>query len=246
MAAFSLYLRRLTCSVEAFFQLVPNMPRLLHRSRLLARLALPPTHSNFPHPSLIHAICASAASWCPPAVYERSTLARAWDGNWPNEKNMTFALRQAAYGKEAVQDGLNTGNRLFDVVRAMIILSRVFIDDTRCVWCAMRGVELIGRMLECWAYSGLVSRMLLPLGLNVRSAELSLKSVMLPPPADALEREERRVTVWMSFYHDTVGRLATVSNKLALTARSPVPLRDGARRCRSTNLSVSSRDALPP
>jgi hypothetical protein len=46
---------------------------------------------------------------------------------------MTFALRQAAYGKEAVQDGLNTGNRLFDVVRAMIILSRVFIDDTRWV-----------------------------------------------------------------------------------------------------------------
>ena len=60
-------------------------------------------------------------------------------------------------------------------------------------------------MLECWAYSGLVSRMLLPLGLNVRSAELSLKSVMLPPPSDALEREERRVTVWMAFYHDTVG-----------------------------------------
>lgn len=63
---------------------------------------------------------------------------------------------------------------------------------------------LTGRMLECWAYSGLVSRMLLPLGLNVRSAELSLKSVMLPPPADALEREERRVAVWMAFYHDTV------------------------------------------
>jgi hypothetical protein len=58
-------------------------------------------------------------------------------------------------------------------------------------------------MLECWAYSGLVSRMILPLGLNVRSAELSLKSVMQPPPADALEREERRAVVWMAMYHDT-------------------------------------------
>ena len=46
-------------------------------------------------------------------------------------KSLSFGLKQAAYGKEAVQDGLNTGNRLFDVVRAMIILSRVFIDDTR-------------------------------------------------------------------------------------------------------------------
>jgi hypothetical protein len=60
-------------------------------------------------------------------------------------------------------------------------------------------------MLECWTYSGLATRMITPLGLNVRSAEYALKSVMLPPPADALEREERRVTVWMAFYHDTVG-----------------------------------------
>jgi hypothetical protein len=59
-------------------------------------------------------------------------------------------------------------------------------------------------MLECWAYNGLVARMILPLGLNVRSAELSLKSVMLPPPADALEREERRAAMWFALYHDTV------------------------------------------
>ena len=64
-------------------------------------------------------------------------------------------------------------------------------------------VDTVIRMLECWAYAGLVARMILPLGLNVRSAELSLKSVMLPPPADALEREERRSAVWMAFYHDT-------------------------------------------
>ena len=48
-----------------------------------------------------------------------------------SEKSMSFGLKQAAYAKDAVQDGLNNGNRLFDVVRAMIILSRVFIDDTR-------------------------------------------------------------------------------------------------------------------
>jgi hypothetical protein len=74
-------------------------------------------------------------------------------------------------------------------------------------------------MLECWAYSGLVARMMLPLGLNVRSAELSLKSVMLPPPADALEREERRIAVWMAFYHDTVGSLNVLRQKLTILDR---------------------------
>ncbi|ORY32255.1 hypothetical protein BCR39DRAFT_523592 [Naematelia encephala] len=183
--------------VEAFFDLVPNIPRVLHRARFLARLALPPTHANFPHPALIHAVCSAAAAWCHPDVYSRSAAAKQMymsaEGKQVN--SLSFGLRQAAYGKEAVQDGLNTGNRLFDVVRAMIILSRVFIDDTR--------------MLECWAYCGLVARMILPLGLNVRSAELSLKSVMLPPPVDALEREERRVAVWMGFYHDTVASAAS-------------------------------------
>ncbi|WVQ71532.1 hypothetical protein IAR50_001071 [Cryptococcus sp. DSM 104548] len=192
--------------VDAFDH-VPNLPRILHRARFLARLALPPTHANFPHPSLIHAICASAAAFCDPGIYEKSTRDKQWanygmDGSasWgpegkPSKTSGTFGVRQTLFAKEAVQEGLNTGNRLFDVVRAMIILCRVFIDDTR--------------MLECWAYGGLVARMILPLGLNVRSAELSLKSVMLPPPQDALEREERRAAIWMAFYHDTIASAAS-------------------------------------
>ena len=71
-----------------------------------------------------------------------------------------------------------------------IILSRYLLDETK--------------MLKCWIFTGLATRMILPLGLNVRSAEFSLKSVMLPPAVDALEREERIATVWMAFYHDTV------------------------------------------
>jgi len=120
-------------SVDSFFNLVPSMPRLLHRSRLLARLALPPTHSNHPHPALVHAICAAAAAWCESSVYERSSRANWLDGTYSDDKTETFASRQIAACKEAVQSGLDSGNRLFDVVRAMIILGRVFIDDTRWV-----------------------------------------------------------------------------------------------------------------
>lgn len=127
------------CRVEAFFELVPNLNRLLHRARFLSRLALPPTHSNFPHPALIHAICSSAAAWCSPEIYQRGAAFKDTDSGPSSmggdrtysEKSMSFGLKEAAYAKDAVQDGLNTGNRLFDVVRAMIILSRVFIDDTR-------------------------------------------------------------------------------------------------------------------
>jgi hypothetical protein len=101
----------------------------------------------------------------------------------------------AALGKEEVQMGLNTGNRLFDVVRAMIIFTRFFVDQSR--------------MLETWAYVGLVTRMITPLGLTVRSAEFSLKSVMLPPPVDALEREERNITVWIAVFHETISSAAS-------------------------------------
>ncbi len=223
-------------------------------------MALPPTHSNFPHPGLIHAICAAASSWCPPSVWggdygfppnaksaeaDKTNLGFDKFPKVDNKPNQPFGARQAAFAKEAIQDGLNTGNRLFDVVRAMvsdvsdlrkssdlaesypkIILSRVFIDDTRLVLAIsilpfllpilIRFVslgeaitDLTTRMLECWAYCGLVARMILPLGLNVRSAELSLKSVMLPPPADALEREERRAVIWMALYHDTIASSAS-------------------------------------
>jgi hypothetical protein len=76
--------------------------------------------------------------------------------------------------------------------------------------------------------------MILPLGLNVRSAELSLKTVMLPPPVDALEREERRTTVWMAFYHDTVC-LSNMRLGHQLMIRLEVQLLVGDLRCLSMN-----------
>ena len=82
-----------------------------------------------------------------------------------------------------------------------IILSRYLLDETK--------------MLKCWIFTGLATRMILPLGLNVRSAEFSLKSVMLPPAVDALEREERIATVWMAFYHDTVSDINPVNDQKA-------------------------------
>lgn len=115
-------------SIESFFDQIPNLPRILYRPRFLARMALPPTHSNFPHPALIHAICAAAAARCPEEVYSKSTRDKQWEklefsvGCISDSESVRtgFGLRQTMFAKEAVQDGLNTGNRLFDVVRAMV------------------------------------------------------------------------------------------------------------------------------
>ena len=101
-------------------------------------MALPPTHSNFPHPALIHAICSAAAAWCAPHIYDRNQAQKGEVKKAANLDGMSFKLKQAAYAKDAIQDGLNTGNRLFDVVRAMVctdascklrLMGRLFLAD---------------------------------------------------------------------------------------------------------------------
>lgn len=118
-------------SIESFFSLVPNLPRMMHRPRLLARMALPPTHQNFPHPALLHAICSCASLWCAPAVYAQSTTVndnpflRPSSEKWGKPTitlptNMSFSAQQAELAKELIQEGLTTGHKLLDVVRATV------------------------------------------------------------------------------------------------------------------------------
>ncbi|TYJ54810.1 hypothetical protein B9479_004481 [Cryptococcus floricola] len=48
---------------ETFFKFVPSISRVINRQSFFSRLALPPTHSDFPQRALIHAICAVAARY---------------------------------------------------------------------------------------------------------------------------------------------------------------------------------------
>lgn len=95
----------------------------------MTRMTLPPTHSNFPHPALLHAICAIGANWCAPAVHEKSTVARTLNG--VGGKHVDFGTWQSGLAKDAVQEGLNTGNRMFDVVRSMV--SGLFLFCSRSI-----------------------------------------------------------------------------------------------------------------
>ena len=121
--------------IESFFTKVPALPRMMNRAKLLQRMTLPPTHSDFPHPSLLHAICACASLWCAPAVYAQSAMATPLDihsvlGQAPSGQKYTnfstspptssFSSRQADLAKTTIQEGLNSGHKLFDIVRALV------------------------------------------------------------------------------------------------------------------------------
>lgn len=46
------------CRVEAFFAYHMHATRLFHAATFMASLDLLPTDSRFPHPSVLHAMCA--------------------------------------------------------------------------------------------------------------------------------------------------------------------------------------------
>jgi hypothetical protein len=48
---------------QVFLSSVPVVQGLFNTGRFLSRLSLPPTHDNFPHPAVLHAVCAVAARY---------------------------------------------------------------------------------------------------------------------------------------------------------------------------------------
>lgn len=81
---------------------------MIHRATLLTRLRLPATHPNFPHPSLLHAICAYAApytAWVnslPPESLEASVEAHKKMYN-SMETVEDFGLSQAELAQKSIR-----------------------------------------------------------------------------------------------------------------------------------------------
>ena len=48
---------------QVFLNSVPVVHGLFHPGRFLTRLSLPPSHTDFPHPAILHAICAVSARY---------------------------------------------------------------------------------------------------------------------------------------------------------------------------------------
>ncbi|ORY29350.1 hypothetical protein BCR39DRAFT_532444 [Naematelia encephala] len=185
--------------IDTFFTQAPQLPRILHRGRLMSRLRLPPSHPDFPHASLLHAICAAASThtaWVnnlPPEVLE-NTILRHKQMNVDMENIEDFALAQAASAQRSIRTAIavclfGPGRMIFEILQATVILSDVYFSK--------------GLPLEGWLTSGHPARLMKALELTNKNQPKRYKEPLYPDAHDDIEREERLATVWMAFVLDS-------------------------------------------
>lgn len=226
--------------VNTFFNVVPSVPRLLHKQRFLARLSLPPTHPDFPHVALIHAICAVSARYtavvrtCSVAemierVDQQSMhgakfgLGTADDYN-SIARDPCFGERHARYAMSESDPIKNVGRKMVEALQARALMITYCQQNTR--W------------IEGWMTIGAVCRAVVPLGLALDSVEVEhhlkgpirfMRSI-IPPPTEDWDREERTALMSYVVAMDTIASsTAGWSTSLALeevAARLPCSAAD--------------------
>ncbi|TYJ54905.1 hypothetical protein B9479_004413 [Cryptococcus floricola] len=165
--------------VEIFFTTIPSITRVIHRQSFLARLSLPPTHPEFPHKSLLHAIC-TVASRQSAAVYTRTVQedieksardAKAAKGKGLDvdpETVSCFSEKHAEYALAAIKFNHVNARGLFDMLQAVTILGH-------------------------WGQS--VARIR-------RDKSTPYRRSILGFPKDDAEKEERKAAMWYLLMYD--------------------------------------------
>lgn len=170
--------------IDVFFRCDPCGSRVLHHSSLMTSLLLSPRDPNFPHPALLHAICASASRWSPRNM---TTLP---DGTRRDQ----FAEFHAGKTRQYIDRTMASGDDIFPVMQACIILSWYFYQE--------------GRWVEVWIFAGFQTRVAIPLRLNYpgtfTSHGASSPGAYLAPPKDFKDLESRRRTWWMTIMFDRI------------------------------------------
>ena len=103
---------------------------MIHKANLLARVRLPPKSENFPHPALLHAICAAAAihtAWVnslPPEALEDHLSRTIADGG-SLESLDDFGLAQAESARRAMHMstsicGMGSGQLMFELCQTSV------------------------------------------------------------------------------------------------------------------------------
>ncbi|KAI6031749.1 hypothetical protein PISMIDRAFT_91300 [Pisolithus microcarpus 441] len=170
--------------IETFFRCDPCGPRILHRPSFLPAMCLHPRDPAFPHSAILHAICACASRW------SSRNVAMQPDGSRKDE----FAEYHATKTRKYIDRTMATGEDIFQVVQACIILSWYFYQE--------------GRWVEAWVFAGFQTRVAIPLRLNYPGTFCAhggaLTAGYLPPPRDFRDLEIRRRTWWMSIVFDRI------------------------------------------
>ncbi|KAF8496657.1 hypothetical protein JB92DRAFT_3225901 [Gautieria morchelliformis] len=170
--------------VDIFFRCDPCGSRILHRPSFMASLAYPPSHPEFPHPALLHAICATASRWTSHDVSVGSDGAR----------RDRFAEFHASKTRTYIDQTMASGAQIFAVLQACIILSWYLYAE--------------GRWVEVWIFAGFQTRVAVPLRLNYPGTHSKATGASpagyLPAPSTIKELELRRRTWWMSLLFDRI------------------------------------------
>ncbi|KAG8898925.1 hypothetical protein FRB99_007038 [Tulasnella sp. 403] len=174
--------RLLNHLVSLYFSRDTSASRILHRPTFLLAMTLPPSHPDFPHPALLHAICASASRWTSITQSTRDTKKGGRD---------RFAEFHAAKTRSYIDQTIATGQNIFSVLLAGIVLSWWFYSE--------------GRWVEVWSHAGFLTRVSIPLGLNFPGTHRSHNaSPYLAPPRNPTDLEQRRRAWWMCLMFDRI------------------------------------------
>ncbi|BEI81130.1 hypothetical protein CcaverHIS002_0202900 [Cutaneotrichosporon cavernicola] len=181
--------------IETFFQSEPQLPRMIHRATLLSRIRLAPNHPDFPAPELLHAICAAAAphTACVNTLnpLDIDDIRRAHiESGMDLETASDFATAQCEAAERCIRyktlvSGMLHGQPLFDVVRAHIILSQIYLNA--------------GLALRGWMTGALAGRIIKALEISTRNLRKADKPPLMDAPESDREREERVATVWIAY-----------------------------------------------
>ncbi|GFZ45511.1 hypothetical protein JCM24511_03237 [Saitozyma sp. JCM 24511] len=185
--------------IETFFNCAPQVSRMFHRPSLMTRIKLPPAHADFPHASVLHAICAVASThtaWVnslPPEALEDAIKRQILIGN-TLESIEDFGLSQLEAARRSIHESTNIcamgpGRMMFEVLQANVLMSDVYLAK--------------GLPLQGWMAAGQPARLIKSLELANRRYANTHKEPMFPSPQTSLEREERLATVWQSFIIDS-------------------------------------------
>ncbi|EKC99114.1 hypothetical protein A1Q2_06518 [Trichosporon asahii var. asahii CBS 8904] len=184
--------------IDIFFQCEPQISRILHRDTLMARVALPPAHPDFPFSGLLHAICAAAAphtavaTSIPPQQLEGVRQRHIASGiDLENCEDFATAQTEAAERCIRHKTGacmLGSGPFIFDVTRANMILSLTYLNK--------------GIALRSWIMSAAPVRLIHALEITNRNLRTGGKPPIMGAPATDREREERLATIWLTYMYD--------------------------------------------
>ncbi|KAL0951067.1 hypothetical protein HGRIS_007805 [Hohenbuehelia grisea] len=170
--------------IDIFFRCDPCGSRVLHRPSFLASMHLSPRDPGFPHSAVLHAICASASRWSSRDVV---TLP---DGSRRDQ----FAEFHAGKTRQYIDKTMASGEDIFEVMQACIILSWYFYQE--------------GRWVEVWIFAAFQTRVAIPLRLNYPGTFSThgnnSPGAYLAPPKDFKDLESRRRTWWMTIMFDRI------------------------------------------